>query len=818
MAQVFPHQSSDASNSIERGNRKHRRLHSNDYQKTRSSKDHNIHSDTSRWNATFKVSSVISGVKYIYATYPFSIFFILFIVFKIVLICLVLYIDTFDPYVSVDSIELIDAIDSRYYRRICYASTFVSIPVLINFLISTSNKISDLYSGNGVLSKEFMRKSLLILSILITLPVGTIISLVTTSTHTKVLAYIIFNVSGLPATMCSLLVAVNDNNNESIWRTTRLFPLFFMLCAGTLLWLPSLRMHPSSGAYASLVASYILYYGAIIGFVTILALSWKPLIIQYYNAKPISTRDFVTIAYTSTLPVAYIVFAGGTAAYGESSDPIKPSYIYIHFLMYTKLAIFLGFCTASSRFVLNQVAFTEQYVKVFMNKQEELNVLSRKLRTEKERNYRLLSQMLPNKCIRILQEGGSVEPELFEEVTMFYSDIEGFTKIADKAHPLLVVELLNKLYSVMDYISALFPSLYKIETIGDAYVCAAGVPERNSNHAYDIADFAIICSRLIQFVQNPANRMPIRIRIGCHSGHIMAGIVGTKMPRYCLFGENCTITSKLESTGEAGRIHMSEELAKVLIASNMYEVEERGKVEIEGRGLVTTYFLIGTTKLNVNASDDRIMQVMGEVTSLLHDKESYNIADSLTSSISSYSVSDDGAVPICRKRITNSSMASNHPSFDSMTVSSGDADNGEKESTLYGNDVSKDADVEITSTFLIIDDSTVIQKKHRKLLLSSFPGCTVMEADNGLSALELMESVGYINIDVLLVDQMMPVMTGVEFILAVTQRGYTGCIIGVIGDYSYSDSFKAACNQIPAAVLVKPITHGSLKLIINCFE
>ncbi len=166
-----------------------------------------------------------------------------------------------------------------------------------------------------------------------------------------------------------------------------------------------------------------------------------------------------------------------------------------------------------------------------------IEALSKELSKEKEKNTELLHQLLPPKIASKLVTGEKIVPEYFDETTIFFSDIEGFTKIAAAVDPHSVVDFLNKMYTVMDHVASLF-KLYKVETIGDAYVIASGVPEAWSDHAMEIANFALVVREVISLVINPATNNPVRIRVGMNSGPVMCGIVGTKMPRYCLFGDS----------------------------------------------------------------------------------------------------------------------------------------------------------------------------------------------------------------------------------------------------------------------------------------
>ena len=232
----------------------------------------------------------------------------------------------------------------------------------------------------------------------------------------------------------------------------------------------------------------------------------------------------------------------------------------------------------------------------------------------------LVRQMLPRKVCVPLRQGKKVPPEAFQGVSIFFSDVVGFTKISAEVEPIKVHELLNSLFTVMDYCTALFP-LYKVETIGDAYMVAGGLPEPNPNNAKDLADFALLVSAAVSAcVRSPIDGSPVQIRMGCHTGNVMAGVVGTLMPRYCLFGDTVNTASRMESNGAPGEIHCSEDFAKKLLEEGKHHLEERGEISVKGKGSMNTYWLRGPTEENQVCSAQAIEEVVNSAKQLLAEQ------------------------------------------------------------------------------------------------------------------------------------------------------------------------------------------------------
>ncbi|UJR09649.1 hypothetical protein I4U23_013883 [Adineta vaga] len=216
------------------------------------------------------------------------------------------------------------------------------------------------------------------------------------------------------------------------------------------------------------------------------------------------------------------------------------------------------------------------------------------LEQEKHKSENLLYSMLPKSVAEQLRIGQNVAAEYYDSCTIYFSDMVGFTTIASQCKPIDVVEFLNRVYTIFDSIIDQY-DVYKIETIGDAYMVVSGVPKKNGNeHAYQIATMALELIRqattncLIPY----SNNEKLRIRVGLHSGPVCAGVVGSKMPRYCLFGDTVNTASRMESNSEANKIHITKDTKELLDKTGRFLIEKRGTLHIKGKGEMTTYWLL----------------------------------------------------------------------------------------------------------------------------------------------------------------------------------------------------------------------------------
>ncbi|XP_013410650.1 soluble guanylate cyclase 88E isoform X3 [Lingula anatina] len=227
-------------------------------------------------------------------------------------------------------------------------------------------------------------------------------------------------------------------------------------------------------------------------------------------------------------------------------------------------------------------------------KNKKLEETMRKLDAEMKKTDSLLYQMIPKSVADRLRKG---EPamntcEVFESVTILFSDVVGFTTICSQITPMQVVGMLNAMYTEFDQLSEK-NQVYKVETIGDAYMVVAGAPIKTKYHAHHICNMAFDMLDAMSNLTDPSTGGNMRIRVGVHSGAVVAGVVGMKMPRYCLFGDTVNTASRMESTGEAMKLHVSETTKQFISSGDGYVLQERGSIQVKGKGSMKTYWLMG---------------------------------------------------------------------------------------------------------------------------------------------------------------------------------------------------------------------------------
>lgn len=211
------------------------------------------------------------------------------------------------------------------------------------------------------------------------------------------------------------------------------------------------------------------------------------------------------------------------------------------------------------------------------------------LRQQQEQTERLLLNILPETIANRLKNKPGNIAENFTDVSVLFADIVGFTEISSQLSAIQLVNLLNQIFSAFDRLSEHY-GLEKIKTIGDAYMVVGGLPKRRLDHAVCIACMALDMQNAIKIFNND-NHQNFNIRIGIHSGAVVAGVIGIKKFAYDLWGDTVNIASRMESHGLIGKIQVSQTTYNIL--RDKFIFEERGEIEVKGKGKMMAYLLIG---------------------------------------------------------------------------------------------------------------------------------------------------------------------------------------------------------------------------------
>ena len=220
----------------------------------------------------------------------------------------------------------------------------------------------------------------------------------------------------------------------------------------------------------------------------------------------------------------------------------------------------------------------------------QLNQLYTDLEVEKERSETMLYQILPRRIVQRMNAGETLIADRVTEATILFSDVVGFTELSDHLAPEEVVDVLDVLFSRYDALTDRL-GLEKIKTIGDAYMVAAGVLEPRADHAAAIAEMALAMRSATEIATRALGVIgrPLQVRIGMHSGALIAGVLGSSKFVYDVWGDTVNTASRMEHYSETGRIAVTTATRDLL--GSRYRFEARELIEIKGKGAMETFFL-----------------------------------------------------------------------------------------------------------------------------------------------------------------------------------------------------------------------------------
>ncbi|MFM2387625.1 MAG: Adenylate cyclase [Bacteroidota bacterium] len=280
---------------------------------------------------------------------------------------------------------------------------------------------------------------------------------------------------------------------------------------------------------------------------------------------------FLKILLLSSSILAYTILVSMLNSHNPIYDCSEGQYYYLRI--------------TNSVFCFISLAISGAYFSLTMQQTEDL------LAIEKNKTEELLLNILPEEVALELKETKTSAPKLYTDTTVLFTDFKDFTASAAKVSPEVLVEEINCYFSAFDAIAAKY-NIEKIKTIGDAYLCAAGLPRTDAHHARHAV---MMAKEILEFVEKRkkqnegAKALYFDIRIGIHSGPVVAGIIGIKKFAYDIWGDTVNTAARIETNGEVNRINISG--ATYNLVKDEFSCEYRGRIAAKGKGEIDMYFV-----------------------------------------------------------------------------------------------------------------------------------------------------------------------------------------------------------------------------------
>jgi len=215
------------------------------------------------------------------------------------------------------------------------------------------------------------------------------------------------------------------------------------------------------------------------------------------------------------------------------------------------------------------------------------------IKVQKHRSEELLLNILPRNVAEELEKTGEAQAKAFTMVTVMFTDFVGFSEVSKKVSAELLVDEIHHCFSGFDNIIQKY-KIEKIKTIGDSYLCTSGLPVSNYTHAVDMINAAFEIRRFIhqrKLAKESKGEIPFDIRIGIHTGPVVAGIVGVRKFQYDIWGDTVNTANRVETASKAGKINISQSTFDIIQDNSEFMFEERGQIEVKGRGKLEMYFV-----------------------------------------------------------------------------------------------------------------------------------------------------------------------------------------------------------------------------------
>jgi adenylate cyclase len=305
---------------------------------------------------------------------------------------------------------------------------------------------------------------------------------------------------------------------------------------------------------------------------------WRRINVKEYTNLPAGTYSF---------KIRYIISGNSGGEISLLRLKVLPLWCFsrpaiILYLVFLSLIIWASYDQLNLRFARTQFTLEQ-----LINKRTEDLII------EKEKSEALLANVLPKNTASEIMEKGKATKIKYNFVTVLFSDIQGFTKIAEEMNPEVLIDELDKFFFYFDSVVEKF-GIEKIKTIGDAYMCAGGIPEKNRTNPVEVILAALEMKAYMKKLKETSELEGMKfwdIRIGIHTGTVVAGVVGQKKLSYDIWGDTVNTASRMESSGEAGKINISGTTYEFV--KEFFNCEYRGKMPVKYKGELEMYFVEG---------------------------------------------------------------------------------------------------------------------------------------------------------------------------------------------------------------------------------
>jgi len=241
--------------------------------------------------------------------------------------------------------------------------------------------------------------------------------------------------------------------------------------------------------------------------------------------------------------------------------------------------------------VFRAFRFAKKTNKILHKQKNEIERQKDEIEYERERSDKLLLNILPEETAEELKEKGSATPKHYDLVSVLFTDFKGFTNIAEKITPQQLVAELNNCFLEFDKIIDKH-NLEKIKTIGDAYMCAGGIPSENTTNPFDIVKAGLEIKDYMENLKKEreaAGEDFWELRIGIHTGSVVAGVVGKNKFAYDIWGDAVNTASRMESSGVPGKVNISGTTYEII--KNHFKCTHRGKIKAKNKGEIDMYIV-----------------------------------------------------------------------------------------------------------------------------------------------------------------------------------------------------------------------------------